>query len=203
MIITPPFGSPQVTPVDGNDPLLVAGAPVTLIGWADQPMDVANGVTINGASSGGTHDSLIQMPLNIDLIGSSNLPPGVITGQVINAQGDKVQTTSPNVYTMNTGSITFEYTLPEASSLQANSLTIAEPVIAQAAGMSQLQVRLYNWNTHSWDTITLNNNSFTTTNTKAYTSFDRHILLQVVNQNASLGVFLFGKPSLSLNDAVN
>jgi len=203
VIITPPFGSPQVTPVDGNDPLLVAGAPVTLIGWADQPMDVANGVTINGASSGGTHDSLIQMPLNIDLIGSSNLPPGVITGQVINAQGDKVQTTSPNVYTMDTGSITFEYTLPEASSLQANSLTIAEPVIAQAAGMSQLQVRLYNWNTHSWDTITLNNNSFTTTNTKAYTSFDRHILLQVVNQNASLGVFLFGKPSLSLNDAVN
>jgi hypothetical protein len=206
VIITPPVGVPAVNPIDGSDPLLIAGAPATLIGWADQPVAATNDVTINGANPGGSHDNLIQMPLNVDFSGSLNLPPGLISAQVINAQGDEVQAILPNVYTMNTGSITFEFTLPGAGILQTNSMTISEPVIVRPAGsgaISPLQVRLYNWDTSSWDTIALNNNSFTTANTKAYTSLDGHVLLQVGDQSASAGTILFGKPALSLNNAAN
>jgi hypothetical protein len=204
-IITPLFGEPKLNPIDGHDPLLVTGAPATLIGWTDHPVDTTNNVTVNGASPGGTHDDFVQVPLNVDLSTSSNLTPtpGLITGQVINAQGNEVRTTSPGVYTIKTGSITFEFTLPDAGNLQMNNLTISEPVVVQTAGINQAQARLYNWNTNSWDAITLNNFSFTTTNIKAYTSSDGRVLLQVVNQNASQGELYFGKPSLSLNNPVN
>ena len=206
VIISPPAGVPNVSPIDDSDPLLIAGAPATLIGWADQPVAATNDVIVNGASPGGTHDSLIQMPINVDFSPSLNLPPGLISAQVINAQGDEVQTILPDVYTMSTGSITFEFTLPNAGVLHTNNMTISEPVIARLAGsgaISPIQVRLYNWDTSSWDAIALNNNTFTTANTKAYTSPDGHILLQVVDQSASPGTILFGKPALSLNDAVN
>lgn len=203
LIITPPLGEPKLNSIDGNDPLLVTGSPATLIGWTDQPVDTTNDATVNGASPGGTHDDFVQVPLNVDFSTSSSLPPGLITGQVINARGDGVQTTSPGVYTINTGSITFEFTLPDADNLQVNNLTISEPLVIQTAGISQAQARLYNWNTNSWDAITLNNLSFTTTNIKAYTSLDGRVLLQVVNKNTSQGKLYFGRPSLSLNNPVN
>ncbi len=206
VITSPSVSVPNMSHNDESDPLLIAGAPATLIGWADQPLAATNNVIINGASPGGTHDSLIQMPLNVDFSASLHLPPGLISAQVINAQGDEVQTILPNVYTMNTGSITFEFTLPNAGVLQANNMTISEPIIARLAGagaISPIQVHLYNWDTGSWDTIALKNNTFTTANTKAYTSPDGHILLQVVDQSTSPGTILFGKPALSLNDGVN
>jgi hypothetical protein len=201
LITTPPYGL-KVSPMDGSDTLLIAGAPATLIGWANQAVDATNDVTINGASPGGTHYNLIQVPLNIDFAGP--LPPGLISGQVVNTQGNEVQIIAPNVYSMNTGKITFEFRLPNMDALQINSITIREPFIGQLAvsmGSNHVQVRLYNWNTSSWDTIALNDNAFTTTNFRAYTSLNGNVLLQVVNQNASPGALLFVKPSLSLNTA--
>ena len=203
LIITPLFGEPKLNPIDGLDPLLVTGAPATLIGWTDHPLDTINDVTVNGDSPGGTHVGFVQVPLNVDLSTSASLPPGLIKGQVINAQGNEVQTTSPGVYTIKTGSITFEFRLPDAGNLQTNNMTISEPVVLQTTGINQATARLYNWNTNSWDAITLDNVSFTTTDIKAYTSSDRRVLLQVVNQNASRGALYFGKPSLSLNNPVN
>lgn len=203
MIFTPPFGASKVNPFDGHDPLLVNGAPATLIGWADQPVYATNAITINGASPGGIHDNLIQAPLNVDFSSSSSLPSGLIYGQVINAQGSEVQTTSPGVYTINMGSITFEFALPYSNNLQINTIMINAPDVTQSAGIHNVQGRLYNWDTSSWDAITFNNLTFTTANTKAYTSSDGLVLLRVMNQDASNRALLFGKPSLSLNDTVN
>ena len=202
-IIAPLFGTPKLNPIDGNDPLLLTGAPATLIGWSNNRVDTTNDVTVNGASSSGTFEDLIQAPLNIDLSQSSSLPPGLINGQVINAEGNEVQTTSPGVYTINNGSITFDFSLPDAKNPPVNNLTINVPKVMQYAAINKVPARLYNWNTHSWDAITLNQNSFTTTNSKAYTSSDGHMLLQVINQNASQGILYFGRPSLSLNNTAN
>jgi hypothetical protein len=202
-IITPLFGTPKLKPIDGNDPLLLAGAQATLIGWSNNRVDTTNGVIVNGTSPGGTFQDFIQVPLNVELSPSSSLLPGLINGQVINAQGNEVQTTSPGVYTINMGSITFEFSLPGAVNLKANNLTISTPVIMQNTGINQVPARLYDWNTNAWDAIILNNHSFTITNSKAYTSSDGRVLLQVMNQNASQSALYFGRPTLSLNNAVN
>jgi hypothetical protein len=199
IIFTSTPGASKVYPLDGHDPLLINGTPATLIGWADQPVDSANEITINGSSPGGIHENLIQAPLNVDFSTSSSLPPGLIYGQIINAKGIEVQTTSPDVYTISMGSITFEFTLPDAKNLQINTMTITAPLVAQSAGIHNVQARLFNWDTSSWDAVSLNNLTFTTANTKAYTSSEGRVLLQVVNQDASHGALLFGKPSLSLN----
>ena len=196
-------GTSKLIQFDGNDPLLLTGSQATLIGWANNRIDTSSNVTVNGASASGTFEDLIQAPLNIDLSQSSSLPPGLIYGQVINAQGKEEQTISPGIYTINMGSITFEFALPTGGISQVNNLRISLPKIMHLTGINQVSARLYNWNTHSWDVITINQNSFTTTNSKAYTSSDGRVLLQVINQNASQGILYFGRPSLSLNDAVN
>jgi hypothetical protein len=202
LITTPSSFGPKGIPLDGSDPLLVAGTPATLIGWADQPVDATNGVTINGARAGGTHDEFIQVPLNIDFSGT--IPAGFIPGQVIDAQGNGEQIISPDVYGMKTGSITFEFTLPGIDNLQINMMTITEPFLGQPAlDSNHVQVRLYNWVTGSWNTIALDSFTFTTENVRTYTNLDGHVLLQVVNQNASLGAILFVKPSLGLGSAKN
>jgi hypothetical protein len=201
-IIAPLFGDPKLNSIDGLDPLLVTGAPATLIGWTGQAVDAINNITVNGVSPGGTHEDFVQVPLNVDFSVSSSLPPGFISGQVINAQANEVQTTSPGVYTVKDGSITFEFMLPAADNVQLHNLTISLPVVEQTTGVNQIQALLYNWNTHVWDAMTLNNFSFTTTNIKAYTNSDGRVLFQIVNQNASQGALYFGKPSLSLNKVV-
>ena len=202
-IIAPLFGTPKLNPIDGNDPLLLTGSQATLIGWANNRVDTTSDVTVNGVSSSGTFEDFIQAPLNIDLSQSSSLSPGFIYGQVINAQGNEVQTISPGIYTINMGSITFEFALPAGGNSRVSNLTISTPKIIQQTGINQVSARLYNWNTQSWDAITINQNSFTTTNSKAYTSSDGRVLLQVISQNASQGTLYFGRPSLSLNDAAN
>jgi hypothetical protein len=202
-IIAPLFGTPKLNPIDGNDPLLLTGSQATLIGWANNRVDTTSDVTVNGVSSSGTFEDFIQAPLTIDLSQSSSLSQGLIYGQVINAQGNEVQTISPGIYTINMGSITFEFALPDGGNSRVSNLTISTPTIMQQTGINQVPARLYNWNTQSWDAITINQYSFTTTNSKAYTSSDGRVLLQVINQNASQGILYFGRPSLSLNDAAN
>jgi hypothetical protein len=203
---TPPFGGSPVNPLDSNDALLVAGAPATLIGWADQPFGATDVATVNGISPGGAHDSLVQTPLNIDFPAPASLPPGLIPGQVVNATGNGTQILSPGVYGLVSGSITFAFTLPDINMAQLHSMSIAAPVISGAGA----QVQLYNWATASWNTIALTNVSFSTGNTQAYISADGHVLLRVgtslpssttnvSKQHTSTGTILFEKPSLSLN----
>lgn len=45
------------------------------------------------------------MPLNVDYPDLANLPPGLISGQVVNATGNNTQILSPNVYNLASGSI--------------------------------------------------------------------------------------------------
>ena len=207
IITTPPFGGPPVTPLDSNDALLISGAPATLIGWAGQPFAVTDAATVNGLSAGGSHDSLVQVPLNIDSADPASLPPGLISGQVVNATGSNPQILSPGVYDLASGSITFAFTLPEVNLAQIHSMSVAEPFFGGT--VSAAQVQLYNWTTASWNTIALTGVSFSTGNTGAYISADDQVLLRVgtnlpssagaSRQNASPGNILFEKPSLSFN----
>jgi hypothetical protein len=196
---SPFFGGPPVTPLDSHDALLIQGAPATVIGWAEQPFGAADGASVNGVSPAGTHDSLLQIPLNIDISGLSDLPPGQVSGQLVNAQGDGVQFISPGVYDMTTGSITFAFTLPPVPLAQVHALSIDEPFIGGHAS-----VRLYNWRTGSWDSVALATYSLQSRLNAAgdngsYLSPDGHVLLQLVTRHASAGPTLFEKPSLSVH----
>jgi len=205
-ILTLPPGTPlNISLPRSSDPLLLNGAPATLIGWADTPLDAINDTTIDGLSPYGFHDNLVQVALNIDFTRTSNVPPDFITGYVVDEQGSDAEDTVPDTYSLSTGSVTFEFTLPSMRQSQINSLTLMEPNalgntnLRTVAGsnIDPIKAQLYNWQTLSWDRISLTSWTFTTTNTAAYIGPGGRVLLQIANADPA-GLLIFGKPSLSL-----
>jgi hypothetical protein len=187
------------------DPLLVPGSPATLIGWAENSLDLSNNVTVNNINPSGMHETLIQAPLGVNLTGSLDLPPNFISGQLIDVASNNVQNRFPGVYTISTGSMTFEYLIPQTFNVHANALTISEPpeanFLAQAGSVSTANsslFRLYNWHTNSWDSITLQQNTFTTNNIHTYISTAGRVLVQFSNKDSQLGSIEFDKPSINL-----
>jgi hypothetical protein len=191
------------------DPLLVSGSPATLIGWAENPPDLTNNATINDINPAGIHETLIQAPLSINLVSSLNLPPNFIAGQLVDVASNSVQIKSPGVYSISTGSMTFEYVVPESAKVHINTLTIAESDLSATDSSGSVSTanfspfRLYNWHTNSWDTISLNQNTFTTNNVGAYISATGRVLLQFSNKDSQLGVLEFGKPLINLQGVVS
>lgn len=191
---------PDAGAIDTPEPLLLPGAPATLIGWADQPVDGIDTVTINGTQPGGQHEKLVQMPLTIDVTASATTPSNFISGRVVNIESYDAQLVLPGIYTMAHGSLTFEFTMPRA---QVSGFTITEPDLlgssaASSAGTSHLLARLYNWQTGKWDVIPLDRDTSTTLNTAAYAGLDGRVLMQVSGQRDFQGNLYFGAPSLSL-----
>ena len=192
------------------DPLLVSGSPATFIGWAEHSQDLTNTATINDMNPAGFHETLIQEPLSINLSGPLNLPPNFITGRLIDVASSNAQIRFPGVYTISTGSMTFEYLIPQSSNLHVKGLTIAEPpninLLAQAGTVTNVNAspfRLYNWHTNSWDIISLNQNTFTTNNIGAYISATGRVLLQFSNMAGQVGSLDFGRPIINLQGVIS
>jgi hypothetical protein len=176
-----------------------------LIGWAENSQAPTTDVTINDMNPAGFHETLIQAPLNINLSGSLNLPPNFISGQLIDVAGNNAQIRFPGVYSISTGSMTFEYLIPQSSNMRVEGLTISEPpdinVLAQVGPVPDVNsspFRLYNWHTNSWDIISLNQNTFTTNNVSAYISATGRVLLQFSNMDSQIGPLDFGRPIINL-----
>lgn len=192
-----------------NPPLEAAGSSATLIGWVDQPLDGANTVTINGIHPGGIHETMLLANLNFSYpAGMLTLPPEVLPGRLVDAEGLGVRLLSPEIYAISRGQITFEYSLPASAHFQIQSMTLSQP--ADASIVSYVQpggprasashIALYNWQTNSWNTIHLSQSlPFTTQNTKAYLSPDGRILVQYVNQARDFSDVAFTKPLLTIN----
>ena len=207
--LVPLSGGPLI-PDNNHDALLVSGSPVTLIGWANSSLDSTNAVTINDISPTGLHETLVQAPLSVDLAGTLNLPPSFIPSQLIDVQGSGIQVQVPSSYTMTTGSMTFEFAVPNIARLQISGLTISvSPGANQSASgvvtgnPNFLPFRLYNWHSGSWNAISLNQGTFTAHNVSAYIGPGGRVLLQLVNKDNSLGPLVFGKPTLNLQGVVS
>ncbi len=201
-------------PTSTADPLLLPDAPATLIGWADHQATTTGTMTINGNDSTGVEEAIVQAPLDLNFSDTVQLPPNTITGRVIDiqSQNNSIQISSSNTYTMQTGSMTFEFTLPGITHLGSNTLTVTEPTnLQQMSGpplpttgpvidANHLHAYLYNWQTGSWDSFTFNQYVFSTRDAQSYINSDGRVLLQLANQETSPSAILFSKPSLQLQD---
>ncbi|HEX6483373.1 MAG TPA: hypothetical protein VF043_31390 [Ktedonobacteraceae bacterium] len=198
---------PNPGAISAPEPLLVPGAPATLIGWADQSLPGVDDVTINGSQPGGQHQKLIQMPLNINLLmpsPASLASPGHISGQLIDIESYDAQLVLPGIYTLGHGYLTFEFSLPAMANLQPQALTIQQPDLlttgapGSTGNVSHLSARLYNWQKGSWDSIALNSDTLSVSDVQAYAGADGRVLMQVSGQSSFQGNVYFVAPSLSL-----
>lgn len=211
-------GGPRLA---AEDPLLLPGAPATLIGWADRLPDGESNATVNGSYTTKSQEVLVQAPLDVNFSGDVNVPSSLITSRVVDIQnqGNNLQMSVPGVYQMatgnaNTGSITFEYALSGGSGLHANTISLVDPLngafgpvgpapSGQQLTIDHLQASLYNWQTGKWDSFTFNQAALSVNNAQPYVGPDGRILLQLADQNDTQGTIIFSKPQIQLQGSVS
>lgn len=209
-------GGPGMIQFRQHDPLTIPNASATLIGWADgngaQSAFTGN-VTINGNTASGHQEILIQAPLSIGVSGSFMMNSTLFHGQIVNATGANTQAVTDGVYTIHTGSVTFEYTAPNLAHIHGSNLTLAENAsLLQSAGQvtgnttvladaNSLQVQVYNWQKQAWDTFSFVQFKLVIGNAQPYISSDGRILVQLSDSHSSQ-IILFNKPLLSLQGSI-
>ncbi len=193
-----------------RDPLTIANAPATLIGWANSGNDLASNVTINGNHSIDQQEVLVQAPLTVSFAGTLTSDPSFLPGQIVDVQGTSAQTISPGVYTMGTGSMTYEYTFLGGSQFRANTFVVGQiPNLNQMMPQSSngqafidanhLQVKLYNWKRSTWNNFTFNQYLLTLKDVQPYVDSGGRVLVQVANTAASSSLpIVFNKPLLQI-----
>jgi hypothetical protein len=208
-----PLVNPQATSLSSiRDSLLVADASATLIGWTDQDLGGMDKVTINNQIPTGTHESFVQMPLPVDFANSQQVPSDFITGQVVDIQSYSAEVTIPGLYSISQstveGGITFEFTLPNKLNFQEHGLTINVPDLTPSSSRtgppdnlnsSHLTGQLYNWHSGKWDDITLQQDTFMTTDITTYASSSGQVLMYLMPQSGYTGKVFFRKPTLKLD----
>ncbi len=208
-----PLINSQATSLSSTrDSLLVADASATLIGWTDQDLGGMDKVTINNQIPAGMHESFVQMPLTVDFANAQQVPDDFITGQVVDIQSYSAEVTLPGLYSISQstaqGGITFEFTLPNKLNFQEHNLTINVPDLTppsnriglpDSLNSSHLTARLYNWHTGKWDAITLQQDTFMTTDITTYASSSGQVLMYLMPQSGYTGKVYFRKPTLKLH----
>ncbi|GCE12627.1 hypothetical protein [Tengunoibacter tsumagoiensis] len=188
------------------DPLLIVGAPATLIGWADQAPGGSLAVSVNGSYPMGTQTNFLRMPVNLQLSGLLQTPLNFFTGHIVNIQSYDAAMILPGIYTMSMGSMTFELPLPNLTQTYINHITVTVPdLIVNPSGVpsdqstrtSAIRTQFYNWQTNTWEDIHLSQSVFTTDNLAAYAGSQGRILLQLSSRSTTQ--IFFSKPSLTLS----
>jgi uncharacterized membrane protein YhaH (DUF805 family) len=199
-----------------HDPLLLTGSPATLIGWTQTAADPASNVTINGQTLNGTRETLIQAPLDVHYSGNIRIPTSFVTSQISDIQqeqnGGGIQESSPGIYNMPAGSMTFEYTLPGIPRLQKSALTFrasSNPArtSTQGAGtttdINHIQTHLYNWQTKQWESLLFNQFVLSVNDANRYIGPGNRVLLNLTNSDTNAGTAIFDMPTLEMQASVS
>jgi hypothetical protein len=197
-------------PLDDNqvnrsyDPLLLPGASATLIGWADQPIDGSNTISMNGKHPNGYHENFLQMPIALTINNALDTPIGSIMGNAIDPQSSQAQFMLPGIYGLSSTNLLFTFTLPGTTQTQPGNISINIPVQWQPLsgallGDKSIQTSLYNWHTASWNGVPEHHGNVTIPDPTLYTGPNQQILLEITNPANTPGPLIFGKPSLTFS----
>lgn len=224
VLVTGKFSSSITTNQSANqDSLLLPGAAATVIGWADPVSSASSKITVNGSSIN-TQEALVKAPLDVNFAGTVTVPPNLVTGQIVDVEqgqsqsannGMGIQEPYANVYTLTTGSMTFELTLPTMPKLKKSKMVIGNDAtvtnrgsILSATGsgifndINHMRAFLYNWQTGNWDSVQFTQYSLAVNNAQPYIGPGGRILLQVANNDSNLGTIIFSKPTVQLSATV-
>jgi hypothetical protein len=92
-----------------------------VVGWTDQSFQ---DVTINGAHPRAHNLSAVAMPLPIEEIGAGSLPTGVVSGRIIDLEGD-TQPGPAGALVVQNGSVTIQFSPGLAAGLHLSNPTLS------------------------------------------------------------------------------
>ncbi|WP_126628092.1 hypothetical protein [Dictyobacter alpinus] len=194
-----------------RDPLLLSGAGATLIGWAKDLTNNNGAITVNGQTTNGSQETVVQAPLDVNFSGPITFPASFINSQVVSVQQNapgNVQEPAPGTYMITTGSMTLEYTLPVSGTLKDSAINLTSSAVANrntiinigpSIDINHIQSYLYNWQKQSWDAITFSQFSCSVNNAQAYIGPNGRILLHLSNHDTNV---VFDKPALVVQGTI-
>jgi hypothetical protein len=116
----------------------------------------------------------------------------------------------PGAYSLTSGNVTFQLTVPDMTRTSLHSVTITVPdLFVYPAGSnsnilsqkSSLDIQRYHRYSQRWHMIALTSDTFMTITPEQYAGPDGRMLVQV--RRNDLSQIYFGRPSLKLNDNSN
>ncbi|GCE06256.1 DUF7408 domain-containing protein [Dictyobacter aurantiacus] len=194
-----------------RDPLALAGATATIIGWPQDASSINGDITVNGQTPGGSQETMVQAPLDVRFIGTVQIPSGIINSQIVHIQQNapgSIQEVSWGTYTMVSSNMTLEYTVPNISKLENSSLAFTSSLsptrntgqtVGATTNINHLQAYLYNWQTGNWDSVSFSEFTCTVKSAQSYIGTGGRILLHLSSRDTTA---VFDKPTLTLQGTV-
>jgi hypothetical protein len=171
-----------------------------VVAWTKRSLQ---GITVNGAEPRGTAQSAIAFSLPIERVGAGPLPAGAVTGRIIDVTGDTQPAGPPGVFTLQNGSVTYEFTpsLASGAHLGAASLNSSNPYgpkvippVANGGPPITTEAEVWDWQHRSWTGIAYQDNGTTAIPDGAIESASGSVRLRISGSNAS---FMSGGVSLT------
>jgi hypothetical protein len=108
-------------PVGGFKGIALSVVP-TIVAWSDQPVQQ---LSVNGSHPRSFAESGVVLTAPVEEIGAGSLPAGVITGRLLDVEGDaQPQAGPPGMVVLAKGSVTYSFVAPLASGARLSGVSI-------------------------------------------------------------------------------
>lgn len=168
-----------------------------VVAWTGQSFQ---GITVNGTHPRGQAETAVAMTLPVDQIGAGPLPAGVVTGRVVDFEGETQQGPFPGALMVQNGTVTYHFTprLAAGTSLSGASLSATNPFFSKAPGTpstgSTVRGDAWDWSRSAWVDVAFVDNGITALPAAVISPSTGEIRVRITVSN---GEFLTSGVSLS------
>lgn len=147
------IGSPSIQPL--------------LVAWSHRSLQ---GITVNGSQPRGKAETAVAVSLPIEQLGAGPLPAGAVTGRIVDVTGEAQSAGPPGVFTLQNGSVTYEFqpVLASGAHLGSASLNSSNPFgpkimppVAGGTAVTTAQADVWDWSRNTWTSVAYQDNGVT------------------------------------------
>jgi hypothetical protein len=158
-----------------------------VVAWTKEPIE---DVTMNGSHPNSSAVTAVLLTVPVDQIGVGPLPVGVVTGRIVDLEGD-TQQGPPGGIMLSNGTATYEFAPPLAAgtALAGASFTASNPYGSQgfpgaANGAAAIRGEVWDWSHSAWIDVAYKDNASTSVPDAAIDPSTAMVRLRITVTNA-------------------
>jgi hypothetical protein len=174
-----------------------------LVAWTKQSFEQ---VTVNGSQPRSEALTAVALSLPVDQVGAGPLPPGIVTGRLVDLDGGQQGGPLPQMITLTNGTATYEFTPPLAAGKHLTAAVInstnplgakgVPPGSTNSGATPTLTGEVWDWSHSAWVAINYQDNATTALPDWAVEPSTGQVRLRLTASNANGGT-LTGAVSLT------